>query len=246
MTLNRLLQTSILAIVLLGLYQASLIVSDWRHSKIKNLDTPVSRRLPELTEHPSNKPRILLFGDSRMEEWSAPWPDDLFVINRGISGSTTFQALERINRDVLDHQPDWVIIQIGINDVVASRLLSNDKSKAALEKIAPNIKTITDTLSQRDIPFILMSVVPDLKTDWLRLLLWRGNLKAYVNQINKELTEIDFNRNIWLDSSTIFADEGKWHTRFSRDALHWNHQGYEKLTKVMVDLIDEHTKNQGS
>ena len=41
------------------------------------------------------------------------------IINRGISGDTVADLLNRWDRDVLNHKPDWLIMMIGINDVIA-------------------------------------------------------------------------------------------------------------------------------
>ena len=38
------------------------------------------------------------------------------VINSGVSGDTTWDAKLRFKKDVLDHNPDLVIIQLGVND----------------------------------------------------------------------------------------------------------------------------------
>ncbi|MCA9066396.1 MAG: hypothetical protein KDA96_25185 [Planctomycetaceae bacterium] len=46
------------------------------------------------------------------------YPDaDLTMINAGISGHTTADALARIDRDVLRHQPDLVTVMFGLNDM---------------------------------------------------------------------------------------------------------------------------------
>jgi lysophospholipase L1-like esterase len=77
--------------------------------------------------------RVVAFGSSNTELswWSNGrhnWVDWLYinfranigrnvtVINQGISGDTTQQLLDRINRDVLSFQPSMVIITIGGND----------------------------------------------------------------------------------------------------------------------------------
>lgn len=39
------------------------------------------------------------------------------VINAGVSGNKANDMLARLDRDVLPHQPDWVLISVGINDV---------------------------------------------------------------------------------------------------------------------------------
>lgn len=41
----------------------------------------------------------------------------LEFINRGVSGNTTIDLLARWDSDVLEAQPDWLSIKIGINDV---------------------------------------------------------------------------------------------------------------------------------
>ena len=42
---------------------------------------------------------------------------DVTMINAGISGHTTVNALARIDRDVISHQPDVVTVMFGLNDV---------------------------------------------------------------------------------------------------------------------------------
>lgn len=40
------------------------------------------------------------------------------VINAGISGNSTIDALNRLKKDVLDHKPDLVTVMFGLNDIV--------------------------------------------------------------------------------------------------------------------------------
>lgn len=42
---------------------------------------------------------------------------NLRIVNAGISGNTSQTLLDRFDRDVIEHHPDWVSICIGINDV---------------------------------------------------------------------------------------------------------------------------------
>jgi lysophospholipase L1-like esterase len=76
---------------------------------------------------------IVCFGDSITNgggSWESPsWvlhlerliaedmgPGEITVINSGIGGHTTVNALERIERDVFRYQPDVVLVEFGIND----------------------------------------------------------------------------------------------------------------------------------
>jgi len=54
-----------------------------------------------------------------VENMLSTWYPEVFlrVTNSGISGNTSRDLLQRFQRDVLDLNPDWVFICIGINDV---------------------------------------------------------------------------------------------------------------------------------
>lgn len=40
------------------------------------------------------------------------------IINAGISGDTSWGGAERLDRDVLSHNPDLVVVCFGLNDIV--------------------------------------------------------------------------------------------------------------------------------
>lgn len=56
------------------------------------------------------------------------------VINAGISGNTTIDALKRLQKDVLDHKPDLVTIMFGLNDMV----------RVPIADYQANLKTIVE------------------------------------------------------------------------------------------------------
>ena len=73
---------------------------------------------------------IVVFGDSIVEGYGQPegWPEklgrdlagkykDVHVINAGASGDTAADGLARIKNDVLDQNPDMVLIAFGLNDM---------------------------------------------------------------------------------------------------------------------------------
>ena len=41
------------------------------------------------------------------------------VVNAGVPGDTTFDALNRIEEDVLSYKPDFVTVFLGTNDAVS-------------------------------------------------------------------------------------------------------------------------------
>ena len=91
---------------------------------------------------------IICFGDSLTEGYGAkPGEDypsvlskllDQPVINAGVSGNTTRQALERLQSDVLSKDPKLVIVQFGGNDFF--RKIPRNETRDNLDQIALKIQ----------------------------------------------------------------------------------------------------------
>ena len=74
------------------------------------------------------KPRVVLFGDSRISLWSPVIRlDRCEIVNRGWSGETTSQGLLRLDRDVIALRPRMVLIQEGINDLKGIGLFTREE-----------------------------------------------------------------------------------------------------------------------
>lgn len=75
---------------------------------------------------------------------------DFTFINSGISNNTTSEALRRLHRDVLSHEPDWVFVQLGLFDATRLNFLPNrtllplSETWENLTSIEDAIKTVTD------------------------------------------------------------------------------------------------------
>ncbi|RKY23182.1 MAG: hypothetical protein DRP79_09625, partial [Planctomycetota bacterium] len=73
------------------------------------------------------------------------------VINAGVGGNTTDDALKRIDADVLDHNPDYVTIMFGVND--ASLLSFPDfrerhEPRVPLDRFERNLETIIEKIGK--------------------------------------------------------------------------------------------------
>lgn len=67
-------------------------------------------------------------------------------INSGISNNTSADALRRMNRDVLSHEPDWVIVSLGTFD--AQRLsFAPGRTLLPLSETWENLTTIEDAIA---------------------------------------------------------------------------------------------------
>jgi len=68
-------------------------------------------------------------------------------INAGISGNTTSEALRRLDRDVLIHEPDWVFADLGIYDVQRLNITPN-RVLLPLSETWENLNSIQETLGE--------------------------------------------------------------------------------------------------
>src|SRR5690554_1946515 len=103
---------------------------------------------------------IVAFGDSVTEDdqsWfsilrhvleiSTENPAFTFI-NAGVAYNTTAEALRRLDRDVLQHEPDWVIIALGTFD--AQRLnIAPGRTLLPLSETWENIDAIQEALESR-------------------------------------------------------------------------------------------------
>ncbi len=105
-----------------------------------------------------NNETIVAFGDSATDDlqgWfeifknaleiTVPEADFTFI-NAGISNNTTTDALRRMSRDVLSHEPDWVIVSLGLFD--SQRLsFAPNRTLIPLSETWENITTIEDAIA---------------------------------------------------------------------------------------------------
>ncbi len=102
---------------------------------------------------------IVGFGDSATEDdqgWFEILKEVLEIavdnarfnfINAGVSANTTSDALRRLDRDVLLHEPDWVFVNIGTFDI--QRLnITPDRTLLPLSETWENLNSIQDVLSE--------------------------------------------------------------------------------------------------
>lgn len=170
---------------------------------------------------PTTGKTIVAFGDSLTEGYgldpSEAYPAQLSkllgeeVINEGVSGDTTADAIERID-DVLEHNPKLVIVFLGGND--------------ALQKIDPsttfkNLETIIDSFHGKGIGVVLVGV--------------RGGLQNAMYKENfKDLAK---KKNIPYTQGALKGIFGKRELMY--DTVHPNAEGYGLIAEKIKPAVQE-------
>ncbi|EJR97073.1 SGNH/GDSL hydrolase family protein [Bacillus cereus] len=73
----------------------------------------------------------------RLQEMFPNW----IVVNAGVPGDNTFDALNRIEEDVISYKPDFVTVFLGTNDAVSFSQVSLQAYKENLEKIVNQVSS---------------------------------------------------------------------------------------------------------
>lgn len=203
----------------------------------KNLDWPnLSRyqdenrsvRLPE-----KGKQRVVFMGDSITEEWSnlyADYFDTEGYINRGIGGQTTPQMLIRFKPDVIDLEPDIVVILAGTNDIAGNTGPSNVKM------ITDNIFSMAELARAHQIKVVLSSILPVFEYEWAKEI---KDVPATIDSVNDELKKyVNDHGLVYLDYFSSMVDERKGLNKdYTYDGVHPNQDGYILMSSLAQKVL---------
>jgi acyl-CoA thioesterase I len=190
-----------------------------------------NRKLPAPTP---GKPRVVFFGDSITDIWhlNEYFPDSDYL-NRGISGQTAGQLVQRMQDDVVNLHPAAVLILIGTNDLARETPVSTIES---------DYQMLADMASVNKIKVIFASVLPvsDYHKDQdptyeRRLQRPPVFIKALNDWLQKFCTQHGY---IYLDYYTRMVDlTTQLQTDLSDDGLHPNAKGFRVMAPLASAAI---------
>lgn len=178
--------------------------------------------------------RVIFIGNSITEFWKDYRPDffdENGYINRGIQGNTTAQMLLRFRRDVIDLDPDVVVINGGINDI------AENIGTYYPEFTFDNIKSMAELAKFNNIDVILSSVIPSDRIHWNRTIL---DVSGRVDSLNVMIKNYACANDItYIDYNSLMRDEnGGLKPEYGEDRLHPNVEGYKVMERVAKPIID--------
>ena len=183
--------------------------------------------------------RIVLFGDSRIAQWkNFPRQDGTELVMRGVPGETTAQMRIRFTNDVLDLDPDIVVLQLGINDLVAIGALP-DRQSEIVRQCEANMRYFVDALRERNIRTILLTIIPPAEPPFWRRPFWSEDIAAEAEHINRRWLSAPAVRSLHVvDTRALLQDgEGHWVDGMTADALHLTPRGYDHLNAAIRPLL---------
>jgi len=157
------------------------------------------------------------------------------IINRGISGDTVRDLKKRWQRDVLDLNPDWLSIMIGINDVWQQ-----------IDDWLPQAYWITIEEYERTLGELINAVLPSLKGLILMPPYYlqpdksdgmRAKMDRYGNVVREYAKKFDA---VFVDTQAAFDEVLKEMdaTDLSEDRIHMNADGHKILADTFLKAIE--------
>ena len=192
-----------------------------------------SKQNDEIAGHKVN---AVFMGNSITDNWARLDPEFFSshgFVGRGISGQTTSEMLVRFRRDVIDLDPEAVVILAGINDI------ARNNGYIRIENTFGNIVSMCELAKAHKIKVILCSTLPCDR------LSWRPEVKPaeLVKQLNAMLKDYaQQNRITYVDYWSVMANgNGGLDGDISKDGCHPTLDGY----KIMEDIFLGTTKKFG-
>lgn len=186
-------------------------------------------------------------GDSRIVQWDIPDSilDRTAYINFGIDGQTTAQVLYRLRLYFEKNNPDYVFIQVGINDLKAIGLFPTMKRKI-IEQCELNIKhIISETINHNVVP-IYISIISPGNIEWIRRPIWNNDINHAVIEVNNNVIKFALSKNIPIIDTSVLCSDNKFVTnwKYQKDCLHLNANGYSVLNKELNKVISDLANNR--
>jgi lysophospholipase L1-like esterase len=220
----------------------------------------------------ANSQTIVAFGDSttalrnsveqvyaeRLEAKLKASGHNVKVINAGIGGNNTDHARARFERDVLNHDPETVIIQFGLNDSAVDVWKGAQRPRVSQERFRENLELFCSELKSRNIRTVLMTPNPGF---WTHGLAERYGKAPYdvndrwgFNLLVKDYVETV--RSVAQSSETGLLDVYKIYqerdaasdlsaTDLLVDSMHPNDSGHEIVASALAELLQDPPVNRG-
>jgi lysophospholipase L1-like esterase len=188
---------------------------------------------------PAQVPRVVMIGDSRIEGWQPkPVLPGSEIVWRGIGGETTAQLVYRYERDTRGIDASIVVIQSGINDLVAGIALG--KGDIAVDIAYRNLQAMIDSSTRLGAEVIVVAVVPPASPPLLRRLVWSDSIYGLVAELNARLRKLaDPHVRVLAADQLLCGPSDRLPGRFAADTLHFKPAAYEVLNGALGREIED-------
>ena len=182
------------------------------------------------------------------------------VINAGVPGNTTALALQRFQKDVLDHNPSLVVIQFGINDSAVDVWKDPpiEKPRVELPAYLTNMESMIDRIRDQNGEVILMS---PQRLSWSKKTRELYGKPPYVSDDEEGfnvildtyvagLRELAVRKNVrFIDINAAYSkhpsDYGEPYSELlNQDGMHPNDKGHKLVFDLLIEELSRPISKQ--
>lgn len=178
-------------------------------------------------------PKAVFMGDSITEGWYKNDPtffDDNGFLCRGISGQTTSHMLVRMRKDVVNHNPKYVVILAGTNDI------AKNNGYIELDDIFGNIVSMCDIARANGIKPVICSVLPARKYSWRPEITDCAEQIVRLNSMLEEYAAKNRIKYVDYHSAMKDADNGLI-SDYTYDGVHLRTAGYDVIEQIILKVL---------
>lgn len=184
------------------------------------------------------KEGIIFMGDSITEEWGRIMPEffsNKLYINRGIGGQTTPQMLIRFRQDVIDLNPEAVVILAGTNDI------AGNTGPSSVKMIIDNLMSMAEIASKQNIQVFMSSILPVFRYPWNKSIIEPFKKIAEINNFMKDFSNRE--KLVYVDYHSHMVDSRPGlKLELTTDEVHLNQAGYIVMSEIVKKVIRDRLK----
>lgn len=176
-------------------------------------------------------------GNSITDGWPAADPDFFTkngYVGRGIGGQVSAQMLMRFRQDVINLQPQAVVILAGTND------LAHNDYAVTPEQTFDNVVSMVQLAQANGIQVILCSTLPAYQFGWRPELKPAEDIKAFNKKVKAYADAHDI---LYVDYHSAMKDERDGlPEKYSKDGVHPTLEGYKVMEKLVQEALQKVVK----
>ncbi|MDR2564256.1 MAG: GDSL-type esterase/lipase family protein [Prevotellaceae bacterium] len=189
----------------------------------------------QLKNSADTRVKVVFLGNSITEGWANIHPDFFKsngYVGRGISGQTSPQFLSRFRNDVVELNPQAVVINGGINDI------AENSGTYDPDFTFGNIKSMAEIAAANGIAVVLTSVLPAGNIPWRKnikdvpskILELNAKIKAYAQE--KSFAYVDYYSSMVNEHKAMIAE-------YTGDGVHVTDLGYRLMENIVKQTLSK-------
>ena len=156
------------------------------------------------------------------------YPDTNFkFVNRGVGGERTAELLKRVKKDVVDENPDYVVLEVGINDVWCRFSRGEEVTPEAFRA---NYLSLVDTILATGAKLFLIQPYALKMGD-------KQRFRPFLSRFNETIREIAQEKDIALvpvDEIFMGVTQDIDPAQFATDGVHPTHRGCRYIADLLI------------